>query len=154
MECTGGVKTVDEVKDSFAKMAAAAEAGEPTFHFVALSPDGPPIGKCGLSPIDSPVAPDELKGAFQVGWSLRADCWGKGYAREAAQAAMVLAFERFGLTQLYSQTSERNAASWGLMERLGMRRRADLDYPDPEYPPEDNPTMVYAITRDEWQAKQ
>jgi RimJ/RimL family protein N-acetyltransferase len=154
LECTGGVKTVDEVKDAFAKMAAAADAGEPTFHFVALRPDGPLIGKCGLSPIDSAVAPDELRGAVQVGWSLRADCWGKGYAREAAQAAFVLAFERFDLPRIYAQTSERNAASWGLMERLGMRRRADLDYPDPEYPPEDNPTMVYAITRDEWQAMQ
>ena len=66
----------------------------------------------------------------------------------------MLAFERFDLVQVYAQTSERNAASWGLMERLGMKRRADLDYPDPEYPPEDNPTMVYAITRDEWQAQQ
>ena len=40
------------------------------------------------------------------------------------------------------------------MEKLGLSRRADLDYDDPKYPPEDNPTIVYAITRDEWLAAQ
>ena len=31
-----------------------------------------------------------------------------------------------------------------------MARRADLDYPDPEYPPEDNPTMVYHLDAADW----
>jgi hypothetical protein len=38
------------------------------------------------------------------------------------------------------------------MERLGMVRRADLDYPDPDYPPEDNPTMVYHLDAADWHA--
>jgi hypothetical protein len=37
------------------------------------------------------------------------------------------------------------------MERLGMQRRSDLDYDDPDYPDEDNPTMVWSITREAWQ---
>jgi hypothetical protein len=39
------------------------------------------------------------------------------------------------------------------MERLGMVRRADLDYPDPDYPPQDNPTMVYALDATAWRAR-
>ena len=35
------------------------------------------------------------------------------------------------------------------MKRLGMRRRADLDYDDPRFP-DLNPTIVYEIARDEW----
>ena len=31
-----------------------------------------------------------------------------------------------------------------------MRRRADLDYPDADYPPEDNPTMVYRLDAADW----
>jgi RimJ/RimL family protein N-acetyltransferase len=153
MEKTGGVNTRAQVEDSFAKMAAAADESPLAFYFVALKPDGPLIGKAGLSRIETPVAPDELKAAVQVGWTLRADRWGKGYAREAAQASLALAFERLGLERVYSQTSERNSASWGLMERLGMMRRADLDYDDAEYPPEDNPTMVYSLTRDAWRER-
>ena len=148
MECTGGVQTAEQVAESFAKMAAADSLL--SFYFLALKPGGELIGKCGLARIETPAAPAELDGAVQVGWTLRADCWGRGYAREGAQAALALAFERLNLPRIYAQTSQRNRASWGLMERLGMRRRADFDYPDPDYPPEDNPTMVYAISRDEW----
>jgi hypothetical protein len=36
------------------------------------------------------------------------------------------------------------------MKRLGMTRRADLDYPDSDYPPEDNPTMVWELAREAW----
>jgi len=33
-----------------------------------------------------------------------------------------------------------------------MARLAGLDYPDPDYPPEDNPTMVYGLDRADWLA--
>lgn len=148
----GGVRSREQVAESFAKMAAAADTGLLTFYCLALKPTGALIGKCGLARIETPAAPAELQGAAQVGWTLRADCWGQGYAREAAQAALALAFEQLGLERVYSQTSERNAPSWRLMERLGMTRRAELDYDDPDYPPEDNPTMVYAISREDWRA--
>jgi RimJ/RimL family protein N-acetyltransferase len=149
MKMTGGVQAPDKVAESFAKMAAD---GLLSFYFLALKSDGMLIGKAGLAPIETPVAPEELRGAVQVGWTLRADCWGQGYAREAAQAALSLAFERLALPRVYAQTSQRNTPSWGLMERLGMARRAELDYPDPDYPPEDNPTMVYSLDRDAWTA--
>jgi len=153
MECTGGVQPRERVAENFALMAADGD-GPIAFHFLALQSDGRLIGKCGLSRIDTEVAPDELRGAVQVGWTLRADCWGQGYAREAAQAALARGFEEAGLAQVYAQTSERNTASWGLMKRLGMERRADLDYHDPVYPPEDNPTMVWWIARETWRAGQ
>ena len=152
MEMVGGVQPVAKVAESFAKMAADAE-GPLAFYFLARKADGTLLGKAGLSRIETAVAPDELRGAVQVGWTLRADCWHQGYAREAAQAALSLAFERLGLQRVYAQTSERNTASWGLMERLGMARRADLDYPDADYPPEDNPTMVYGLDADQWHAR-
>jgi RimJ/RimL family protein N-acetyltransferase len=152
-EMVGGVQPPEKVAEAFAKMEKAAAAGEPSFLLVALKSDGTLIGKCGLAPIETAVAPDELRNAIQVGWTLRADCWGQGYAREAAQAALALAFGRFGLARVYAQTSQRNVASWRLMERLGMRRRAELDYSDADYPPEDNPTMVYSLDASDWRVR-
>ena len=152
MKMVGGVQSPGNVAESFARMAAAAE-GLLSFYLLALKADGTLIGKGGLSRIDTAVAPDELRGAVQVGWTLRADCWGRGYAREAGEAALALAFERLALPRVYAQTSQRNTASWGLMERLGMARRADLDYPDADYPPEDNPTMVYQLDAPDWRAR-
>jgi hypothetical protein len=31
-----------------------------------------------------------------------------------------------------------------MMQRLGFTRRPEFDYPDPDYPPEDNPTTVWS----------
>jgi len=149
----GGVQSPEKVAEGFARMAAAAAEGLLSFYFLALRADGTLIGKGGLSRIDTPVAPDELRGAVQVGWTLRADFWGRGYAREAGEAALALAFERIALPRVYAQTSQSNSASWGLMERLGMARRADLDYPDADYPPDDNPTMVYQFDAAAWRAR-
>jgi len=151
-EKVGGVQPPEKVVEAFAKMAQTTAADEPSFLLVALKSDDTLIGKCGLAPIETAVAPKELRNAVQVGWTLRADHWGQGYAREAAQAALALAFDHFGLARVYAQTSQRNVASWRLMERLGMRRRAELDYPDPDYPPEDNPTTVYSLDRADWTA--
>jgi RimJ/RimL family protein N-acetyltransferase len=146
----GGVQPPEKVAESFARMAA--DEGPLAFYFVALRTDGTLIGKAGLSRIETACAPGELQGAVQVGWTLRADFWGQGYAREAAEAALEMAFERLALPRVYAQTSERNTASWGLMKRLGMTRRPDLDYDDPDYPPEDNPTFVWDLDRAAWQA--
>ena len=46
-----------------------------------------------------------------------------------------------------------NEASWKFMERLGMVRRRDLDFSDPAFPPEDNPTIQYSITKEQWEAQ-
>lgn len=150
----GGVETAEKVAEKFAKLERAwAEDG---FSFLAVErrEDGELLGTCGIARIDTECAPPELRGAIQIGWQLRADCWGQGYGTEAAAAVLEMAFERFGLEIVYGQTSERNVPSWRLMERVGMRRLADLDYPDPDYPPEDNPTMVYGLAREDWRTEQ
>jgi RimJ/RimL family protein N-acetyltransferase len=150
MAYLGGVQSAEKVAESFAKMRDAPPDG-PRFLLVALK-DGTLIGKCGLVAIESPAAPEELGDRLQVGWTLGTEYWGHGYALEAAKAALAMAFERHGAPVVYAQTSQRNARSWRLMEKLGMRRLAALDYPDPDYPPEDNPTMVYGLDRAGWLA--
>ena len=151
MEKVGGVQTAEKVAEGFAKMAAADWAEGPPFVFVALKSDDTLIGKCGLAAIETAIAPASLRGRPQIGWTLRADHWGRGYATEAAAVMLARAFEGFDLPIVFSQTSERNRGSWRVMERLGMARLADLDYDDPDYPPEDNPTMVWGITREAWE---
>jgi len=152
MAMVGGVQTPEKVSESFAKMAESVGEDDLPFVFVALKSDDALIGKCGLARIETEIAPDALRGQVQIGWSLRVDHWGRGYATEAAQTMLALGFERYGLMGVYAQTSERNRGSWRVMQRLGMTRLAELDYDDPDYPPEDNPTMVWGLTRTAWQA--
>lgn len=149
MRRIGGVQSPDKVAAGFAKMA---EGGLP-FLFVARKSDGALLGKCGLARIEETNAPDALRGQAQIGWSLAAEHWGQGYAREAAEAILALAFVQEGLATVFAQTSDSNPASWRLMERLGMRRCAELEYSDPDYPPEDNPTIVYRLDAADWRAR-
>ena len=108
---------------------------------------GEMLGFCGLKRANMVGGP---MGDFEVGWRFREDAWGKGYAKEAAIASIDAGFNRFEALEIIALTIAENAASWGLMERLGMHRRPELDFRCPDFLPE-KMTIVYSLDRDEWQ---
>ena len=118
------------------------------FWVVERKEDGAMLGFCGIKRADAPGS--TLTGEFEVGWRLREDAWGRGYAREAATATLDAAFDTFGSEEVFALTVPGNTASWGLMKRLGMTRREELDYVDNRYEEPWNPTIVYSIDRDSW----
>lgn len=121
-----------------------------TFWLVERKSDGELLGFCGLKRVNAEGTP--LKGQFEIGWRFRESAWGQGYAKEAAIASLDLAFDRFGASYVVALTIGPNADSQGLMKRLGMVRREDLDFNDPRLKPEMNPTIVYSIDAAEWAA--
>ena len=90
------------------------------------------IGYCGLKVLDDPGLP--IEGELEIGWRLSADCWGRGYAVEAARGAIDWAWTNLSAPRIVSMTVPANRRSWGVMERLGMVRRADLDFDHPVFP--------------------
>ena len=121
-----------------------------TFWLVERKSDGELLGFCGLKRVNSPGT--ELRGQFEIGWRLRESAWGQGYAKEAAITSLDLAFGQFGAPHVVALTIGPNAESQGLMKRLGMTRREDLDFDDPRLGPEMNPTVVYRIEAADWPA--
>lgn len=119
-----------------------------TFWIVERKGDGELIGFCGIKRVNA-VGTD-LVGQFEVGWRLRESAWGKGYAKEAAIASLDLAFGKFDAPFVVALTIGPNLESQGLMKRLGMRRRPDLDFHDPRLGPAMNPTIVYSIDAATW----
>ena len=119
-----------------------------TFWLVERKSDGELLGFCGLKRVNAEGTP--LKGEVEIGWRLRESAWGQGYAKEAAIASLDLAFDQFGARYVVALTIGPNADSQGLMKRLGMSRREDLDFNDPRLKPELNPTIVYSIDAAEW----
>lgn len=106
------------------------------------------LGFCGLKRADAPTS--TFAGQFEIGWRLREEAWGKGYAKEAATASLDAGFGEFAAPEIVAITVIGNTASWGLMERLGMRRRIDLDFHDPRYGPPLCDVVAWSITADEW----
>lgn len=108
------------------------------------------LGFCGLKRCNEPKGPI---GDMEAGWRLREDAWGHGYAKEAATASLALAFERFDAPHVIALTVQENVASWGLMKRLGMERRSDMDFPDMVSWAKGKTIIVYRIDRAQWEAR-
>jgi RimJ/RimL family protein N-acetyltransferase len=148
----GGVKELHEIEAKHAKaMAMYAREG---FSFLLMieKASGEMVGHCGIKRVDNPQAPNV--GDHEIGWLVREDRWRRGYAEEAMRAVLDWAFTRVHAPHVVALTSEANVGSWKLMQKLGMVRRKDLDFIDPDFPPEDNPTIQYSLTQEQWESSQ
>jgi len=94
----------------------------------------------------------EGAGEIEIGWRLREDAWGQGYAKEAAMVSLELAFHRFQAPRVVAVTAAGNAPSQGLMTRLGMTRREEYNFVDQRFPQSSavNPQVVFVIDKAEW----
>ncbi|RYY36126.1 MAG: N-acetyltransferase [Sphingomonadales bacterium] len=146
----GGVKELHEIEAKHARARASWAQDGFSFLMMIEKDTGELVGHCGIKRVDNPLARNQ--GDHEIGWLVREDRWRRGYAEEAMRAVLAWAFERVGTPHVVALTSEANVASWKLMEKLGMRRREDLDFSDPNYPPEDNPTILYSLDAADWKS--
>jgi RimJ/RimL family protein N-acetyltransferase len=65
-------------------------------------------------------------GEFEVGWHLHPECWGQGFATEAARGVIGAAFDR-GLEEVFAVVRPDNAASIAVCRRLGMEELGRTD---------------------------
>lgn len=153
MRFLGGMQTPEEWREGYRRIRAYQRDLGFTFWIIERKEDQAILGFCGLKRANAPGG-DKIAGEVEIGWRLREDAWGRGYAKEAAIASLDLAFDRFGAPLVVAVTAERNAPSRGLMERLGMARREDLDFVDRRFPAasEVNPQVVYRIDAAHWPA--
>ncbi|GAA5160874.1 GNAT family N-acetyltransferase [Ornithinimicrobium tianjinense] len=110
------------------------------------------LGYTGLWPADFlPSGP-----GVEVGWRLAAHAWGRGYAPEAARAALRFGFEQVGLPEIVSFTARGNTASLRVMEKIGLRPDPTRDFDHPRVDADAYPELVahlfHALTQDEWAA--
>ena len=151
MRWLGGSQSPEEWHSAFERLCTYQREWGHTFWIVESKSEGEILGFCGLKRVNHPGA-GPITGDFEVGWRLREEAWGQGIAKEAAIASVDLAFDRFGAPHVVALTVPGNAGSQGLMKRLGMIRRGDLDFVDPRFlnPGDFNPAIVYLIEASDW----
>jgi RimJ/RimL family protein N-acetyltransferase len=90
------------------------------------------VGRGGLSrlPATAPVTGQIaallageawLADRLELGWTVRSELWGQGYATEIGRAGLALAFDDLGAGEVVAFTERHNRRSRAVMERLGMR---------------------------------
>lgn len=87
----------------------------------------------------------------EMGWIFDPVHHGQGYATEAANAILDLAFGPGDMHRVSARCDVRNEASWRLMERLGMRREAHFRE-HAIFKSEWDEEYIYAILWQEWHA--
>lgn len=110
-----GVRTLDDARDYLADgpLASYSRHGHGLLR-VALAPDGPTVGMCGLLRRDSCPDPD-------LGFAFLPAYWGRGYALEAAQTVLAHGRDALQLVRVVAFTAPDNERSAHLLEELGMR---------------------------------
>ena len=120
--------------------------GDKLFLAVERKQDHAMIGEVSL------ILRHEVARQGELGYIFNPAFHGFGYATEAALGLMAMGFERAGLHRIFARCDARNAASYRVMERLGMRREAHFrehilvkGFWDEE--------LIYALLEDEWTAR-
>ncbi len=116
---------------------------------ITLARSGELIGGAGLRL----VSPTQREAS--IGYVLRRDCWGRGYATEAGKGLLRFGFERIKAHRIFASCDVEHVRSIRVLEKLGMtregRHRQDTWYPSSV---SWRDSYYYAILEDEWIGRQ
>ena len=126
--------TLTRAESDAAAARIRAELVERGFGLYALEVPGTAefIGFTGLS---VPRFEAAFIPCVEIGWRIARAHWGRGYATEAARAALADGFGRLGLDEVVAFTATGNQRSRRVMKRLGMRHDPADDFDHPNLPP-------------------
>jgi RimJ/RimL family protein N-acetyltransferase/acyl dehydratase len=106
--------TEPEVEEFLARQARQESELGVCMGAVVETSSGEVVGVAGIQPLGT-------TGDMEIGWWLRRDRWGRGYATEAGRAAMRHVLDALGRTRVMAIIDPGNDASVAVAARLGFR---------------------------------
>ena len=88
----------------------------------------------GFTGLHRPDFESRFMPCMEIGWRLAYNHWGKGYASEAASAALSYAFGTLGQEEVVAFTVPENQRSRNVMERIGMTCSPADEFDHPNLP--------------------
>jgi RimJ/RimL family protein N-acetyltransferase len=140
----GSTRTREQVAGGLARAREGWEERGFGLFAVEVRETGELAGWVGLAVPD--FLPEVLP-AVEIGWRLRREHWGRGYATEAAREVLAFGFGEVGLEEIISIVDVRNQASLRVTTKLGMRPKRRTTVPG-----RGQSIQVTAITREEYAA--
>ena len=102
------------------------------------------LGYAGVMRRADPAHP--LGTHYEIGWRLRRNAWGKGYATESARQALCHAWTLLDVAEILSYTAADNQRSQAVMDQLGLKRDPTRDF-TARYPRGDWSGLVWVAER-------
>lgn len=82
---------------------------------------------------------------IDVGYVVRPECWGQGYATEITEASAEQAFRHLHFKSITAWTLPTNLASQRVMQKIGLRYVRDVQWAGA-------PHMFFELRREEWRS--
>lgn len=126
----------EDLARALPRLLARYGAGdEPAFWAAEERASGTFIGWFHLRPAENDPA------ALELGYRLRRDAWGHGYATEGARAFLHRAFVELAAERVIAHALEANTASLRVLEKVGLRPHGRFLYRD------EIPAVTYSLPR-------
>ena len=145
---TGRARTPAEVLEEWLPVMSRDAGADGRLGYWAGLTDAGFVGWWCLNP-----APED-PGDAELGYRLRRDAWGQGYATEGSLALLAHGFDAVGLEHVWAQTMAVNRASRVVMERIGLvfERTWVGEWNEP-LPGWEQGEVAYGLTREQWRRR-
>ena len=81
---------------------------------------------------------------IEIGWRLKKEAWGRGYATEGAKACLQYGFEELGFDEIFSFTADINEPSKHVMRKIGLQFVEEFNHPRVD---EESPLLKHILYR-------
>ena len=83
--------------------------------------------------------------AIDIGWRLKREAWGKGYATEGAKRCLEHGFNDLELDKIIAVCTVKNKKSENVMKKIGMIKKGEFNHPKMIHHPEYEKCFCYEI---------
>jgi len=126
---------LDPITEEGTRAFISYAAGVEGMFAVCLKDGGQLIGGCNVTKNG------------ELGWLFHRDFWGKGYGTECGFELLRIGFKEMGLSRIVALCDTKNAASYRIMEKIGMRREGTFV----GVRRGGGDSHSYAVLKDEWE---
>ena len=134
MEHFPSILTIKEVEDLVKALSDHFSKNGFTYYATEILDTQEFIGMIGLAYQEYQT---EFTPAIDIGWRLKKNAWGRGYATEGARRCLEYGFEELRIEKIISVCTSNNHKSENVMKKIGMVKIGEFDHPDllhyPEY---------------------
>lgn len=130
-------KLIDKLRNHFAKNGF-------TYYAAEILETNEFIGMIGLAFQDYKTT---FTPAIDIGWRLKRNAWGKGYATEGGKKCLEYAFNELGINKIISVCPIKNNKSQNVMKKIGMTKKGEFNHPEMINHPAYEKHFCYEITK-------